>query len=767
VHNLGFPCIGANRELKHAVERFWKGEMPLAQLEQTGRELRARHWRLQQGRGVQMMPVGDFSWYDRMLNMSTLLGCAPRRFGFGGRITRDQYFALARGNEDQAAMEMTKWFDTNYHFLVPEFDSDTSFSVGAEDLFDELVEAGSVGAVPKPVLVGPLTFLWLGKEKQAGFNRLDLLPALLPVYVEVLRRLGAQGADWVQMDEPALVQDLPAEWLKTLPTVYSVLSATGPKLLLATYFGSVAVLATELKALPIAGLHLDLQRAPEQLPLFLADFPRDKILSAGVVDGRNIWRNDLDASLDLLAVAHRRLGDRLWVAPSCSLEHVPVDVENETELDPELKGWLAFAVQKMGELAILSKALAQGRDSVTAELQACRSFRASRKASPCVRNDAVHERLAGLAADADRRRSAFPVRRTVQRESLRLPLFPTTTIGSFPQTEAIRSVRAAFRQGRVSETDYQDRMKAEIRVVVGRQEELGLDVLVHGEPERNDMVEYFGEQLAGFAFTRNGWVRSYGSRCVKPPVLFGDVCRPAPMTLEWIRYAQGLTEKPIKGIVTGPITLLQWSFVRDDQPRSETAFQLALAVRDEVLDLEAAGTRVIQIDEPAFREGLPLRRSEWGAYLAWASRAFRLSAAGVKDCTQIHTHMCYSEFNDIYPAIVDLDADVISIETSRSDMELLEGFGAFGYPNEVGPGVYDVHSPRIPKVSEMVQLLEKACAVVDPARLWVNPDCGLKTRRWLEVDAALANMVAAAKTMRHGRLATDAGQRRGGHEPDA
>jgi 5-methyltetrahydropteroyltriglutamate--homocysteine methyltransferase len=748
IHNLGFPCIGVNRELKHAVEAFWKGESTLAKLELTGRELRAGHWRLQQDRGVRMVPVGDFAWYDRMLNMSALLGCAPRRFGFGGKITLDQYFQLARGNEAQGAMEMTKWFDTNYHYLVPEFDAGTFFSIGVESLFDELAEARQAGAVPKPVLIGPLTFLWLGKEKQADFNRLALLPALLPVYVEVLRRLGAQGAEWVQMDEPALVQDLPTEWLNGLRTAYSALGKVGPKLLLATYFGSVAPLAAELKALPVAGLHLDLQRAPEQLPSFLADFPRDKVLSAGVIDGRNIWRNDLDASLELLEAARLQVGDRLWLAPSCPLLHVPVDLERETELDPEVKGWLAFAVQKLGELAILGKALEQGRESVMTELQACRRSRKDRKMSPRVRNPKVHKRLACLPADADRRRSTFAVRKTIQHQALKLPPFPTTTIGSFPQTGAIRSIRAAFKQGRLSETEYRDRMKAEIRFVVERQEELGLDVLVHGEPERNDMVEYFGEQLAGFAFTRNGWVQSYGSRCVKPPVLFGDVWRPGPMTVEWIRYAQGLTDKPMKGIVTGPITILQWSFVRDDQPKSETAMQIALAIRDEVLDLESAGTRVIQIDEPAFREGLPLRRSEWGTYFHWASRAFRLSATGVKDGTQIHTHMCYAEFNDIFPAIVDLDADVISIETSRSDMELLEGFGTLRYPNEIGPGVYDVHSPRVPKVAEMVRLLEKACAVVDSDKLWVNPDCGLKTRQWPDVDAALSNMVTAAKTLR-------------------
>ncbi len=748
IHTLGFPCIGVHRELKHAVETFWKGESTLARLEQSGRELRARHWRLQQERGVDMVPVGDFAWYDRMLNMCALLGCAPRRFGFGGKITTDQYFQLARGNEAQGAMEMTKWFDTNYHYLVPEFDAATSFSIGAEGLFDELDEARRAGAVPKPVLIGPLTFLWLGKEKQAGFTRLDLLPALLPVYAEALRRLGAHGAEWVQLDEPALVQDLPAEWMSRLHAAYSALAEAGPKLLLATYFGSAAPVAGELKALPVAGLHLDLQRAPEQLPSFLADFPEDKVLSAGIVDGRNIWRNDLDASLELLETAHLQVGDRLWLAPSCSMLHVPVDLEGETDLDPELAGWLAFAAQKLTELAILRKALEQGRESATTELQACRRSRKGRDTSTRVRNPDVHERVARLPADADRRRSPFAARRTIQRQALKLPRFPTTTIGSFPQTGEIRSVRAAFKQGRLSETSYRDRMKAEIRLVVERQEELGLDVLVHGEPERNDMVEYFGERLAGFAFTRNGWVQSYGSRCVKPPVLFGDVWRSGPVTVEWIRYAQGLTDKPMKGIVTGPITILQWSFVRDDQPRAETAVQIALAIRDEVLDLESAGTRVIQIDEPAFREGLPLRRSEWGAYLTWASRAFRLSAGGVMDGTQIHTHMCYAEFNDIFPAIVDMDADVISIETSRSDMDLLEGFGALRYPNEIGPGVYDVHSPRIPKVPEMVRLLEKACAVVDPDRLWVNPDCGLKTRRWPEVDAALANMVAAAKTLR-------------------
>jgi 5-methyltetrahydropteroyltriglutamate--homocysteine methyltransferase len=748
VHNLGFPCIGANRELKRAVEAFWRGESTVARLEDCGRELRARHWRLQRDRGVGLVPVGDFAWYDRMLNMVALLGCAPRRFGFGGAIAPDQYFQLARGNEAQPAMEMTKWFDTNYHYLVPELDVDTTFPVGDVGLFGEMAEARHAGVVPKPVLIGPLTFLWLAKAKPAGFDRLDLLPALLAAYAAVLRRLGEEGAEWVQMDEPAFALELPPEWRRGLGTAYASLAAAGPKLLLATYFGSVAPLARELKALPVAGLHLDLHRAPEQLPSFLSGFPTDKILSAGIVDGRNIWRNDLDASLDLLETARRRIGDRIWLAPSCSLLHVPVDLESETELDPRLKGWLAFAVQKLEELAILGKAVAEGRESVTEEMEARRRLRAERLSSPHVRNREVRDRLAGLPADADRRRSPFAVRRAVQRRVLELPAFPTTTIGSFPQTDTIRSARAAYRRGVLTEAEYRDRMKEEIRHVVERQETLGLDVLVHGEPERNDMVEYFGEQLAGFAFTRNGWVQSYGSRCVKPPVLFGDVWRPGPMTVEWIRYAQGLTAKPVKGMLTGPITILQWSFVRDDQPRAETAYQIALAVRDEVLELEAAGIRVIQIDEPGFREGLPLGRSERGDYLAWAGRAFRLSAAGVKDATQIHTHMCYAEFGDILAGIVGLDADVISIETSRSGMEALEVFGTPPYPNEIGPGVYDVHSPRIPQVSEMVRLLEAACALVDPRKLWVNPDCGLKTRQWPEVEAALANMVAAARVLR-------------------
>ncbi|WP_291520754.1 5-methyltetrahydropteroyltriglutamate--homocysteine S-methyltransferase, partial [Acidithiobacillus sp.] len=682
------------------------------------------------------------------------------------------FFAMARGSSTQPAMEMTKWFDANYHFIVPEFHEGMDFRLSSDRIFAQVKEAQALGLKAKPVLVGPITYLWLGKEKDlkaeaqhhhddsachghgapvgnACFDRLTLLPKVLPVYAEVLARLAELGVEWVQMDEPALALDLPQEWIKALDTAYQTLSkGKSPRILLAAYFESVADHAKQLKALPVAGLHLDLRRAPQQLNSFLTDYPADKVLSLGVVDGRNVWRADLDAALELLQPAHQQLGDRLWVAPSCSLLHTPVDLDQETELDAELKSWLAFSVQKLDEVAVISRALDKGTESVAQELAAARAAAAPRRSSPRIHNPAVAQRLEGLGKDDGQRNSPFPAREAAQRARFKLPAFPTTSIGSFPQTPEIRKARLQNRKGELSNANYQKAMEAEIALVVKEQERLGIDVPVHGEPERNDMVEYFGEQLSGFAFTRHGWVQSYGSRYVKPPLIFGDVSRPTPMTVAWSKYAQSLTKRPMKGMLTGPVTILQWSFVRDDQPRERTALQIALAIRDEVKDLIDAGIGIIQIDEPAYREGLPLKRKDWDQYLNWASRAFRISAQIAPDDVQIHTHMCYSEFNDILPAIAAMDADVITIETSRSQMELLDAFATFNYPNEIGPGVYDIHSPRVPSVEEMVGLMEKAVKVVPAERLWINPDCGLKTRKWAEVTPALENMVEAARQIR-------------------
>ena len=747
-HVLGVPRIGPNRELKFAQEACWRGEIDEAALKAVASGIRQANWRQQHAAGLDFVTVGDFAFYDQMLNHVALFGCAPERFGFGERIALAEYFQLARGNAACHAMEMTKWFDTNYHYLVPEFKPDTHFALDPGWLFDEVTEAQTAGFAAKPVLIGPLTFLWLGKEKAAGFNRLDLLDRLLPVYAQILARLKAQGVEWVQIDEPALALDLPAEWRSAFERAYHALNGAGVKLLLASYFGPLRENLLVALKLPVAGVHVDCVRGGDELAQVIDWLPATKVLSVGVIDGRNIWKTDLNAVFDRFEGLHARLADRLWVAPSCSLLHVPASLAGETAMDAELRNWLAFADDKIAAVSTLKTAFNQGRQAAAAELSANAQALASRGASSRVHNAAVAARLAALTSIHDVRNSPFAVRQSVQRERFNLPDFPTTTIGSFPQTPEIRHVRARFKAGALGEADYTTAMQNEIGHAIEKQEALGLDVLVHGEAERNDMVEYFGEQLAGFAFSQNGWVQSYGSRCVKPPIIYGDVSRPRPMTVVWACHAQSLTVKPVKGMLTGPVTMLQWSFVRDDQPRATTALQIALAIRDEVADLETAGIGIIQIDEPAYREGLPLRKADWTAYLEWASRAFRISASGVSDATQIHTHMCYSEFNDILPAIAAMDADVITIETSRSDMELLRGFGEFSYPNEIGPGVYDIHSPRIPDVADMTRLLEKAAQVIAPDRLWVNPDCGLKTRGWAETETALANMVAAARTMR-------------------
>ena len=751
-HNLGFPRIGGQRELKFALEDYWAGRQTEQELAITATDLRRRHW--QQQAGLDFVPVGDFSLYDQVLDMSVTLGNLPERAAGKQGSELDAYFRAARGrgaNDSPccatAAGEMTKWFDTNYHYIVPEFTADTRFELNPERLLSQLAEAQAQGVKAKPVIIGPVTYLWLGKTSD-GSNRLDLLEHLLPAYSQLLEALADAGADWVQIDEPALVTDLDANWRYAFNLAYHQLKANRPKLLLATYFGELRDNLQLACELPVAGLHIDAVSAPAEVSRVADWLPSHKILSLGVVNGRNIWKSDLNNILDWLEPLNEKLGERLWLAPSCSLLHVPVDLAREQELDTEIRSWLAFAVQKLDELQTLAKALNEGRTAVRSELAENRIAIESRRRSSRVTNPTVQKAVAAVTPELGNRQSPYPQRIAKQRQILSLPAFPTTTIGSFPQTPEIRQARLQFRKGELSGTQYTEQMQAEIARCIEAQEKLGLDVLVHGEPERNDMVEYFGEQLDGYAFTRFGWVQSYGSRCVKPPILFGDIRRPRAMTVDWIRYAQSLTDKPVKGMLTGPVTILNWSFVRDDQPRKDSCLQLALAIREEVQDLEKAGVNIIQIDEAALREGLPLRQSDWANYLDWAINSFRIAANGVEDATQIHTHMCYSEFNDIIQSIAAMDADVITIETSRSDMELLDAFKHFQYPNEIGPGVYDIHSPNIPTQEYMVKLMQLAAERVPAQRLWVNPDCGLKTRQWAEVTPALANMVAAARALR-------------------
>ncbi|NBA94555.1 5-methyltetrahydropteroyltriglutamate--homocysteine S-methyltransferase [Pseudomonas sp. R5(2019)] len=761
-HTLGFPRIGADRELKKAQEAYWKGDIDQVALQVVGRDLRARHWQVQKDAGIELLPVGDFAWYDQVLSHSLAFGAIPERFaaarGADGLPTLDTLFAMARGassccggahGQAQYAQELTKWFDTNYHYLVPEFSADQRFLLSWEQLFEEVAEAQALGHKVKPVLIGPLTYLWLGKAKGEGFDKLDLLERLLPVYGEILSRLARQGVEWVQIDEPILTLDLPQEWKNAFERAYHILQYSPLKKLVATYFGGLEDNLGLAVGLPVDGLHIDLIRAPDQLPAVLDRLPTYKVLSLGVVNGRNVWRCDLERALEQLQQARQRFGANLWVAGSCSLLHSPVDLNRESQLDEELKSWLAFAVQKCGEIAMLAQAVDNPQaPRVVNALSVSRQVQLGREQSSRIHKPEVQARLKAVTAADSQRQSAFAQRIELQRARLQLPAFPTTTIGSFPQTSAIRLARQAYKQGKLSANDYTDAMHSEIRHAVQVQEHLGLDVLVHGEAERNDMVEYFAEQLDGYLFTRFGWVQSYGSRCVKPAIIYGDLSRPQAMTVSWIEYAQTQTDKVMKGMLTGPVTMLMWSFPREDVPREVQARQLALAIRDEVVDLEKAGIKIIQIDEAAFREGLPLRQAHWKSYLDWAVEAFRLCASGVRDETQIHTHMCYSEFNDVIEAIAAMDADVITIETSRSDMELLEAFEAFNYPNDIGPGVYDIHSPRVPDTVEMVKLIHKAAKRIPAERLWVNPDCGLKTRAWAETEAALVNMVAAARQLR-------------------
>ena len=756
-HNLGFPRIGAKRELKFGLEAYWKGESSRDELKALGAQLRQQNWQHQAD--LDLVPVGDFAFYDQVLDMSFTLGNLPERVqGFHGDQL-DNYFRVARGRSARsaeeharccggvAAGEMTKWFDTNYHYIVPEFTADTTFELDATRLLAQLAEARAQGVKAKPVIVGPVTYLSIGKAKDES-NKLALLDRLLPVYAQLLDTLAEHGVEWVQIDEPILVTELDADWKHAFNMAYHQLKASRIKVLLATYFGQLQDNAHLAANLPVAGLHIDAINGRDDIQPLLNLLPSHKVLSLGVINGRNIWKSDLNAVLDWVEPIAERLGNRLWIAPSCSLLHVPVDLNSEVKLDAEIKSWLAFALQKLDELKVLAAALQNGRASVKVELDANQAAIASRRASPRVNNPAVQAAIAKLDASLGQRKRPYAERAAKQAAWLKLPKFPTTTIGSFPQTAEIRHARSEHKAGRLDDASYQAAMKAEIERSVREQEALDIDVLVHGEAERNDMVEYFGEQLQGYAFSQFGWVQSYGSRCVKPPILFGDISRPKAMTVAWSQYAQSLTTRPMKGMLTGPVTILNWSFVRDDQPRSVSCYQLALAIREEVLDLEKAGVRVIQIDEAALREGLPLRKAQWQTYLDWAVESFRITANGVQDETQIHTHMCYSEFNDIIHSIADMDADVITIETSRSDMELLDAFKHFEYPNEIGPGVYDIHSPNIPTQAQVEQLMRKATERVPAERLWVNPDCGLKTRQWPEVIPALTNMVAAAKALR-------------------
>jgi 5-methyltetrahydropteroyltriglutamate--homocysteine methyltransferase len=761
-HNLGYPRIGSQRELKKACEQYWSGKMTLKNLYQVGRNIRIENWRLQKEAGIDLVPSNDFSFYDQVLDMSLMVNAIPHRYHEvilnKNSSELDLYFAMARGYQkdglDITAMEMTKWFDTNYHYIVPEFHHDQQFKLFSTKAIDEFYEAKELGIVTKPVLIGPVSYLLLGKEKEESFDRIDLIKNIMPAYLDILRKLYALNVPCVQFDEPFLVMDLTDKQRKAFRYAYAEIKREFPSLktLIATYFGSLGENLSLATSLPVHALHIDLVRGREQLNDVLAALPDNMILSVGVVDGRNIWKNDFTNSLDLIRHSKTSLHERIMISPSCSLLHVPCDLELETNdavLLPEIKNWMAFARQKIGEVVTLKKLVTDSADgNLQRLLDENRKAAESRRLSSKIHRPEVRARTSKITDQDAFRESEFVIRQEKQHKALRLPLFPTTSIGSFPQTDEVRTWRAKLKKGEISDAEYLKLIRTETEKAIRWQEEIGIDVLVHGEFERNDMVEYFGEQLEGFVFSKNGWVQSYGSRCVKPPIIYGDVSRPKPMTVGWSTFAQSLTTRPMKGMLTGPVTILQWSFVRDDQPRKDTCMQVALAIRDEVCDLEKAGIKIIQIDEPAIREGLPLRKSDWETYLAWAVHAFKISASGVADETQIHTHMCYSEFNDIIHAIADMDADVITIETSRSQMELLDAFVEFKYPNEIGPGVYDIHSPRIPTTEEMISLLNKAIDVLPKRNIWVNPDCGLKTRKWPETDLAVRNMVQAAHQMR-------------------
>ena len=750
LNSLGFPRIGRRRELKFALEKYWRGEITQAELREVASELRRTHWQWQTAAGIEQVPVGDFAFYDQVLTLSATLNAIPDRHRGEGAIDLDTLFRVARGRaptgQDAPASEMTKYFNTNYHYLVPELAQNQKFSIAYEQLFDEVSEAQALGYKAKPVLLGPVSYLYLAKTVGQEFDKLSLLPNLFTAYADILARFAAQGVEWVQLDEPVLALELDTDWQAAITETYQALSTANVKVLLASYYGGIAHHQALVSALPVAGLHLDLVTAPEQLAVFANALRSEQILSAGVVNGRNVWAADIDLIAERIGAVARDLGDRLWIGTSCSLLHTPVDLDVEAKLLPVLRKQLAFAKQKLLELRKVRQLLLAPSSDEAQKISAFCIARRQAKAQAADKQ--VVDRVAALTAADYERANDFSVRQSVQQRKYQLPLLPTTTIGSFPQTPAIRGLRSRWRKGELNDAQYTEQLQQVTRDTIDRQLKLGIDVLVHGEAERNDMVEYFGEQLAGVGFSKNGWVQSYGSRCVKPPLIYGDVSRPKDMTVEWAEFAQSLTDKPVKGMLTGPVTILHWSFAREDISRDAIATQLALAIRDEVVDLQNAGIGIIQIDEPAFREGLPLKQSEWQAYLDWAVNAFKLSAAGVTDETQIHTHMCYSEFNDTIGAIAAMDADVITIETSRSRMELLNAFEDFEYPNEIGPGVYDIHSPNTPSVEAMVHLIEKAAQKVPVRQLWVNPDCGLKTRTWDEVEPALKNMVDATRELR-------------------
>lgn len=749
-HVLGYPRIGADRELKRALEAYWKGDISSQDLETAAATIREGNWRIQSNKGLDLIPVGDFSLYDHVLDTIAMVGAVPPRFGTPkDEIDPETYFCMARGNAEKGvpAMEMTKWFDTNYHYIVPELTAGAVYRAACARLIRDVRRATDLGYTPKPVLVGPMTYLHLAKAAQ-GEDKWSHLQGLTNAYAETMNKLSTL-CPWIQIDEPLLCCDLPDKARADFHMTYEKLNeASGASnLLLTTYFGTLGDNLALALSLPCQGMHIDLRRGADNFDEILEAFPEGRTLSLGLVDGRNIWKTDLNAALATIQSVQNIIGsENVMVASSCSLLHSPVDLEREHTLRPELRDWMAFAVQKCEEVALLRTAATGGH--AEEQLAANKGSNKRRNESPLTHNDAVRERAAAVTEKMRTRSTPYAIRRTMQQKALGLPLLPTTTIGSYPQTPEIRKTRLAYRKGELTNDEYIDFIKACIKHVINEQERLDLDVLVHGEPERNDMVEYFGQQLDGFCFTQNGWVQSYGSRCVKPPIIFGDVSRPAPMTVAWAEYAQSLTERPVKGMLTGPVTILCWSFVRDDLPRSEVCSQIALAIRDEVLDLERANIRIIQIDEAALREGLPLRSDDHSAYLRWAVDCFRLTSSGVCDDTQIHTHMCYSEFNTIVRWIARMDADVISIEASRSNMELLQAFDGFDYPNDIGPGVYDIHSPRVPSQNEIVGLLRKALQVIPAERLWVNPDCGLKTREWPETLASLTNLVSAAKDIR-------------------
>ncbi len=754
--NLGYPRIGSHRQLKKACEQYWAGKISIDELNHVAHTIKVDNWKTQLDAGIDLIPCNDFSFYDQVLDTSLLLGVIPERYSPVLKIHRnsetDLYFAMARGYQkdglDITAMEMTKWLDTNYHYIVPEFTADQEFRISNERVFNEYNTAKEIlGQKAKPVLIGPVSYLLCGKEKEQGFERIDLIKKLVPVYIDIINRLKQQGATWVQLDEPYLALDLSKGEKEAFDFAYRTIAnrVSGIKILVATYFEGLLDNTLLAINLPIAALHIDLVRSPTQLEEILVLIPNHLQLSLGVVDGRNVWKNDYENSLQLINKAVDKLGaNRVIIAPSCSLLHSPIDLDIETEIDPDIKNWMAFARQKLAEVNDLKQIIEGNNDLLLANKKAIDARRSSKK----VHKQAVKDRVAAITENDATRRSTFSIRQQLQQERFNLPSFPTTTIGSFPQTDDIRQLRAKLKKGELTIMEYEAQIEQATIDAIRWQEEIGLDVLVHGEFERNDMVEYFGEQLDGFLFTKNGWVQSYGSRCVKPPVIYGDVSRAKDMTVRWSKFAALQTNKPMKGMLTGPVTILQWSFVRDDQPRNVTTNQIAFAIRDEVVALEQAGIGIIQIDEAAIREGLPLRKAKRTHYLDWAVTAFRITAGGVQDHTQIHTHMCYSEFNDIIEQIAAMDADVITIETSRSQMELLQAFAHFEYPNEIGPGVYDIHSPRVPGTDEMVLLLVKAADLLPARNLWVNPDCGLKTRKWPETKAALQNMVAAARQAR-------------------